>query len=720
MKIDKNTPINKGSDPALKAGAKAVGHAFGGNTGAKIASKVVDSKPVQKAVSKLKGNTGSKDSKASKRIKDNLANKARNSLLPKRFRKKKKDSSDSNTNQEADNNTNQENQSNVDSVDEDSLALAKKKIKIKIILWGGAALFLILFIMIVIIAISGGNAVFGSPFASYLTYGTDEYQAVSPKGSAQYQNEIEFYKKLRSLNADYQKDCNMDLNVNYIYASLIYYYYTVDTKKDSNTTLNVDYGRMNKMVDHVADLMKSDDACVIDVNVNGTFYNNLKNDTEFRNYYKELLKEYSIDEILTNIFALGSMIDISSDQVEDTFVSEDVNVNVSNVKTNEVINTGSSSSSNNNTGNTTNTTKKTNTLNVSLKEYLLGITYASIKEADINNPEKLKAYVVAHLTNIATKNTLTNNTITINVSSDSDTLYCNPNKGCSYTIVNGKKVLQDGSGKREDGNNVFYRGEYYYLIPNATATTNINNAINSVYGFVLVNNNGKSETVDLLKLQTATGDNYQNILTGIYQGLKVQNIGENTYTNSVNYGNKYVLTKASSYDQKDYNNIYFCHRKGKLSKNSIGYAGCGITAMAILASTYENSRKYDPIYMNEQAYATGNCGNSDGTYTGFYGTEARKLGYKYLHVGKKKTSDLNLVLSHLRDGHLIVTHVGNGIFTKNGHYLVLGGIDSANKKVYVYDPNNRSNKANRGTGSGWYSFNDIVKQVKSFYIIWKG
>ena len=142
--------------------------------------------------------------------------------------------------------------------------------------------------------------------------------------------------------------------------------------------------------------------------------------------------------------------------------------------------------------------------------------------------------------------------------------------------------------------------------------------------------------------------------------------------------------------------------------------------MAILASTYENSRKYDPIYMNEQAYATGNCGNSDGTYTGFYGTEAKKLGYKYLNVGKKKTSDLNLVLSHLRDGHLIVTHVGNGIFTKNGHYLVLGGIDPANKKVYVYDSNNRSNKANRGTGSGWYSFNDIVKQVKSFYIIWKG
>jgi hypothetical protein len=62
----------------------------------------------------------------------------------------------------------------------------------------------------------------------------------------------------------------------------------------------------------------------------------------------------------------------------------------------------------------------------------------------------------------------------------------------------------------------------------------------------------------------------------------------------------------------------------------------------------------------------------------------------------------------------------NGKFTSKGHYIVLGGVDPETKKVYVYDPNNRSNKSNRNTGNGWYSFNDvIVKEAWNFYIVWQ-
>ena len=88
---------------------------------------------------------------------------------------------------------------------------------------------------------------------------------------------------------------------------------------------------------------------------------------------------------------------------------------------------------------------------------------------------------------------------------------------------------------------------------------------------------------------------------------------------------------------------------------------------------------------------------------------------------KYNKSLLNSVLKHLSEGHLVVVRIGSGHFTSGGHYMVLGGVDPETKKVYVYDPNNRSNQGYRKTGNGWYSFNDIiVKEAYNFYIIWKG
>ena len=48
------------------------------------------------------------------------------------------------------------------------------------------------------------------------------------------------------------------------------------------------------------------------------------------------------------------------------------------------------------------------------------------------------------------------------------------------------------------------------------------------------------------------------------------------------------------------------------------------------------------------------------------------MGYKYLKAGKSKTTDLNLVLSHLSKGDLVIAHMGPGHFTSGGHYMVLG------------------------------------------------
>ena len=145
--------------------------------------------------------------------------------------------------------------------------------------------------------------------------------------------------------------------------------------------------------------------------------------------------------------------------------------------------------------------------------------------------------------------------------------------------------------------------------------------------------------------------------------------------------------------------------------------------MAMVVSTIENSNKYDPIYMMKRAHSSGYCGKGiSGTSPSFFQKESSSMKYKYLRVSKRKKTDLNLVLSHLSQGHLVITHMKSGHFTSGGHYMVLGGIDPATKKVYVYDPNNASNVKYRNSGNGWYSFNDIIvkESFNYFYIVWKG
>ena len=53
-------------------------------------------------------------------------------------------------------------------------------------------------------------------------------------------------------------------------------------------------------VDYVAELMVN--KCVVDYEVNGMFYNNLKNSTFFKNYYGEALEYIDADTLLTEIF----------------------------------------------------------------------------------------------------------------------------------------------------------------------------------------------------------------------------------------------------------------------------------------------------------------------------------------------------------------------------------------------------------------------------------
>ena len=610
--------------------------------------------------------------------------------------KKKKDNKENNSDSSSENQSeNEKENSEAKEFTTDDLAIMRrKKLKIKLILYGLIAFLIIIIFGTIIMAIFGVNISSIAPAINESTYETDKFEPTYEKGTDKYDKEIAYYKKLKEAKAKYLEETGEEIKTNYVHSILLYIYYLVSddeiVSEDEDATFEIDYSKMTDMVDTIVELMKPKDSSKnIDYEKKGEFYNNLKESVEFKKYYKEVLNNMNIEELLDDIFDFAFELGEIEDYEDDTVLSNETGVGVQQ----------------------TSSDGKTTVKNLSMNEYLSGSIYAN---NSINNPEKVKAYTIVYSTNLVAKN----KKLTVNsANASADTMYCSVKEGCSYD-ANGNLV--DGSGERSNKNTIYYNGSYYYKQPLSNSEIDtLNKNINSVYGNVLVNSDGTYPEVDVNTINGLGDSEYKDILKSGYGDYKLKNVGEDSYILDGSYGTKKVLTDAIFYDQNDYKEYQFCGIKSQSIKSS----GCGTTAMAIVTSTYENNKKYDPVMMMKTAHSGGYCGKGiSGTSPSFFKKEANTMKYKYLRASKRSKSDLNLVLKHLSQGHLVITHMKSGHFTGGGHYMVLGGVDPDTKKVYVYDPNNASNKKNRKTGNGWYSYNDIIvkESFNYFYIIWKG
>ena len=627
--------------------------------------KPVGSNNMQKSNNQTKkDNSTKKNDVASRRIQNALSNRGRNNLFS---RTKKVNNNDNNGDVE---------NSVTNSLD-DELGQIKRRIKRKIIIALISFLLPIVgFVLVILVIVSISQ----SFFSFLIPKGLKENKIVIEDNNFS-DDQIKYYDKLSELAKKFEDKCKDEtLNTNIIHSVIIYYYYQLSDGDE-------DYSKMNTMLDTVYNALPN--SCGVDYSVDGTFFNNLKNNSTFQNYYQKILVDKTMDDALKEAFRLGGEIEVDDNADTKTFVAEDATVSTKNE-------------------------------NMELKSYLSGVVYANINNNDLSNNERIKALAIASTSNILAKNNMSLSTGNIPLNNTLDFNYCSVTEGCSYV----NKTLVSGSGNGGNGNNVFNNGGYYYKTPlNSSVLATLNNSVNDIYGNVLVDKDGNYVTVDLSKISTASGSTFKEIISNAYGDVTIKNIRENVYIDGVNFGYEKVLTDVIFYDQKDYNNVSFCGLK-----HSIGEWGCGITSMAMIISTYENDKKYDPVYTMNQAYKWGQCGSGvSGTSISYFRKQANAMGYHYLNVNKKSISDKNLVLSHLSQGHLVVIHVlGPNIFTGGGHYMVLSGIDPDTGKVYVNDPNSRSNKNNksRKSGNGWYSFNDVVVPAghsgnKPFHIIWK-
>jgi hypothetical protein len=136
-------------------------------------------------------------------------------------------------------------------------------------------------------------------------------------------------------------------------------------------------------------------------------------------------------------------------------------------------------------------------------------------------------------------------------------------------------------------------------------------------------------------------------------------------------------------------------------RKSVSTSGCGATSMSMVIRYLTGDSSQTPYTLFKWAYKEGYY-SGDGLGHGAVSAMGKLYGVTGSWVGK----DGKKIVAALSSGHPVIAHMGPGIFTKGGHYIVLRGV-TEDGKILVNDPNSkpRSGKA--------YPLSTILKQAKT-------
>lgn len=621
-----------------------------------------------------------------------IANKLKRKNKPLSFlnRRKKEDNEDSDSNNQ--NGTNDNDQASL----EDVVVKAKRIILIAKI---GLIIGVIAAIFAIIVAIV-------SFFASILGISDDFSKLGSTSNidiNAEYYKEaVLYHENLNKATSKYADSCGVYLDRSYIHATLSYLWTISDTKYSEKERYQI----MADNVDEVADLMVLN--CVVDYQINGSFYNKLKDSNFLKKYYKNALSYIDAESITTGIFEYAEL-GIDLIKMNSGFISDKLKVTMGTCEqpyNKKLLNEGSNYSS-----------------TIGFSDYVMGVVMGEV-EGSIKreNMEFLKAFTIVASSYALSRGDYQSGNEEIWVHNGNCwQLSCDIHEGCTYC----KDLGTFGTtltGMNRTCNNLGYRKN-----PMSTDQRNIlDEAFKEVFGTVMLEVDGKifrpsyrdtSKTcgtnVGCLGQEDAIQDakngmSYKEILEKYYDNFTLSNMLEDSYVGDVNYDSGGYNGSVVYYDQTDYNQS-FCGLKRTIKTD-----GCGVTSMAMVLSTFID-KSYTPPVVMQEAYSGDYCGGSkSGTSIYFFKYSAQKHGLGYSSVGK--AGDKQQVIDALKSGKsLVIAHMGPGTFTNGGHYIVLTKINDKGQ-AYVLDSNNSRR-------TGWHDFNEVLtKQLKSygsFHIITK-
>lgn len=135
-------------------------------------------------------------------------------------------------------------------------------------------------------------------------------------------------------------------------------------------------------------------------------------------------------------------------------------------------------------------------------------------------------------------------------------------------------------------------------------------------------------------------------------------------------------------------------------------AGCAPTCLAMVIRGLTNN-DVTPLDVARFAEENGYYADGVGTQWTLMTEGSRSFDVK----GKEIALDETVVMKHLRKGRPIICSVGPGDFTKEGHFIVLAGVQEG--KIIVNDPNSKK-RSNR-----LWTYENIEGQIKNLWVFQK-
>nr|DAW44539.1 MAG TPA: peptidase [Caudoviricetes sp.] len=157
---------------------------------------------------------------------------------------------------------------------------------------------------------------------------------------------------------------------------------------------------------------------------------------------------------------------------------------------------------------------------------------------------------------------------------------------------------------------------------------------------------------------------------------------------SISTGNTPQLTYISQIDSRW---RYYPYTSIGNSSQTIGSSGCGVASATMIIDSIVGN-----VNITELAdcfVANGYRSTNSGTYWSAYRAVANEFNIEYC-----ETNNIDEMINLLRNNHYIIASCGNGLFTSNGHYIVLYGIDG--DTIKIYDPYLYSGKFDVSTRRG--------------------
>lgn len=154
-------------------------------------------------------------------------------------------------------------------------------------------------------------------------------------------------------------------------------------------------------------------------------------------------------------------------------------------------------------------------------------------------------------------------------------------------------------------------------------------------------------------------------------GFMIMNKGINTYLGFKVYYNQ----EDSKWSEIPYDT----------EESTIGTSGCGVAAMAMVLATMKD-KSIDPVELAIYSMENGYCEGY--TKRTFFNDIVKEEKYE-LELNRLLGYETEELKSLLRDGkHLAIAIMKPGHFTKEGHYVVLYGVEDINGEDYfkILDP----------------------------------